>query len=230
MLQLLLNLRKKKDIVAPQCRLGKLSVSLKSQTPYENHKQNKKIHKAFGNIVDDIHNASSAQEAVRISYQLAKKGYAVLLSPACASFDLFENYEERGMKFKKAVRVSEINAFKLPLWTNKMKMSGEQFLLTGDAAHLIDPLAGHGIDKAVKSGMLAAQQVKRCFQENNFSSEFVKAYDRSVYDSYEKELNRNYKLMKLLFNYPWLIQVSLTIIKFNKSLFHKIFYSSSKKH
>ena len=67
-------------------------------------KKNKKIHKAFGNIVKDIHNANSAQEAVRISYQLAKKGYAVLLSPACASFDLFENYEERGMKFKKAVR------------------------------------------------------------------------------------------------------------------------------
>ena len=66
--------------------------------------KNKKIHKAFGNIVKDIHNANSAQEAVRISYQLAKKGYAVLLSPACASFDLFENYEERGMKFKKAVR------------------------------------------------------------------------------------------------------------------------------
>jgi len=66
--------------------------------------KNKKIHKAFGHIVNDIHNANSAQEAVRISYQLAKKGYAVLLSPACASFDLFDNYEERGTKFKKAVK------------------------------------------------------------------------------------------------------------------------------
>jgi len=66
--------------------------------------KNKKINKAFGHIVNDIHNANSAQEAVRISYQLAKKGYAVLLSPACASFDLFDNYEERGTKFKKAVK------------------------------------------------------------------------------------------------------------------------------
>ncbi len=66
--------------------------------------KNKKIHKAFGHIVNDIHNANSAQEAVKISYQLAKKGFSVLLSPACASFDLFENYEERGTKFKKAVR------------------------------------------------------------------------------------------------------------------------------
>jgi UDP-N-acetylmuramoylalanine--D-glutamate ligase len=66
--------------------------------------KNKKIHKAFGHIINEIHNSNSAQEAVRISYQLAKKGYSVLLSPACASFDLFENYEERGTKFKKAVR------------------------------------------------------------------------------------------------------------------------------
>ena len=67
-------------------------------------KSNRKIHRSFGSIVDNIHDSNSAQEAVRISYQLAKKGYAVLLSPACASFDLFEDYEERGTKFKRAVR------------------------------------------------------------------------------------------------------------------------------
>ncbi len=67
-------------------------------------KSNRKIHRSFNGIVDNIHDSSSAAEAVRISYQLAKKGYSVLLSPACASFDLFENYEERGTKFKRAVR------------------------------------------------------------------------------------------------------------------------------
>ena len=67
-------------------------------------KNNRKIQRSFGGIVEDIHDSSSAEEAVRMSYQLAKKGYAVLLSPACASFDLFEDYEERGTKFKRAVR------------------------------------------------------------------------------------------------------------------------------
>lgn len=67
-------------------------------------KSNRKLQRSFGNIVDNIHSSNSAEEAVRISYQLAKKGYTVLLSPACASFDLFENYEERGTKFKRAVR------------------------------------------------------------------------------------------------------------------------------
>ena len=66
--------------------------------------KNNKIIKSFKNIVDPIYEAKSASEAVRLSYRIAKKGYNVLLSPACASFDLFEDFEDRGHKFKKAVR------------------------------------------------------------------------------------------------------------------------------
>lgn len=65
---------------------------------------NKKIIKAFEGIVDSIVETKTAEEAVAASYKLAKKGDVVLLSPACASFDLFKNYEDRGMQFKGAVR------------------------------------------------------------------------------------------------------------------------------
>ncbi|MGB0915683.1 MAG: UDP-N-acetylmuramoyl-L-alanine--D-glutamate ligase [Crocinitomicaceae bacterium] len=65
---------------------------------------NGKIIDAFQNKVENIVEAGSALEAVAYGYRLAKKGETVLLSPACASFDLFENYEERGNEFKKAVR------------------------------------------------------------------------------------------------------------------------------
>jgi UDP-N-acetylmuramoylalanine--D-glutamate ligase len=67
-------------------------------------KDNEKLHKAFDGHIDTIIDASSMEEAVQQAYYLAEKGETVLLSPACASFDLFENFEERGWKFKEAVR------------------------------------------------------------------------------------------------------------------------------
>ncbi|MCL9804726.1 UDP-N-acetylmuramoyl-L-alanine--D-glutamate ligase [Flavobacterium amniphilum] len=65
---------------------------------------NKKIIEAFAGVVDTLVEASSMTEAVRQAYKIAEKGDTVLLSPACASFDLFENYEDRGRQFKQAVQ------------------------------------------------------------------------------------------------------------------------------
>jgi len=67
-------------------------------------KDNKRIHDAFEDDVEVIVNTFSADEAAQIAFHLAKRGDAVLLSPACASFDLFKNYEDRGNQFKAAVR------------------------------------------------------------------------------------------------------------------------------
>ncbi|QEE48250.1 UDP-N-acetylmuramoyl-L-alanine--D-glutamate ligase [Flavobacterium alkalisoli] len=65
---------------------------------------NQKIMNAFSNVVDVMVETTSMTEAVKIAQSLAEKGDTVLLSPACASFDLFENYEERGKLFKAAVQ------------------------------------------------------------------------------------------------------------------------------
>jgi UDP-N-acetylmuramoylalanine--D-glutamate ligase len=64
---------------------------------------NEKIKKAFSNVVDIMIETTSMNEAVKIASKIAEEGEAVLLSPACASFDLFTSYEDRGHQFKEAV-------------------------------------------------------------------------------------------------------------------------------
>ena len=66
--------------------------------------ENKKFHESFKDAVPEIHDVTSAEDAVRLASRLAVPGDVVLLSPCCASFDLFKNYEDRGRQFKEAVR------------------------------------------------------------------------------------------------------------------------------
>ncbi len=65
---------------------------------------NRKVHEAFGDIVSLMVNTDNAADAVKAAFHFANKGDVVLLSPACASFDLFKNYEDRGNQFKQAVK------------------------------------------------------------------------------------------------------------------------------
>ncbi len=65
---------------------------------------NRKIIDVFGNVVDIMIEVTNMDDAVRMAQRLTEKGDTVLLSPACASFDLFENYEDRGKQFKQAVK------------------------------------------------------------------------------------------------------------------------------
>lgn len=67
-------------------------------------KDSSKIRKTFSSVVETIIDVETAEQAVRVSYELSNEGDTVLLSPACASFDLFENYEDRGRQFKAAVK------------------------------------------------------------------------------------------------------------------------------
>lgn len=67
-------------------------------------KDSSKLHAAFDGIIDTVVDADSMEDAVKTAYYLSQNGGQVLLSPACASFDLFDNYEDRGRQFKQAVR------------------------------------------------------------------------------------------------------------------------------
>ena len=73
-------------------------------------------------------------------------------------------------RFKDAELVDEKRGYGLPLGSKKRKLSGDNFMLVGDAASLIDPFTGEGVGNAMWSGELAAQQAAQCVEQNNFSS------------------------------------------------------------
>jgi flavin-dependent dehydrogenase len=123
-------------------------------------------------------------------------------------------------RFHDAEMMGEIKGWGLALGSEKRKISGDNFLLTGDAASLIDPFTGEGIGNAMLSGMKAAEQAKRCLSENRFDGEFLKQYDENVYRVLWDELSLSTRLQKIS-RYPWLLN-----FLFNKATKNKVLRES----
>lgn len=99
-------------------------------------------------------------------------------------------------KFANAELEGKILGFGLPLGSRKTMLCGNGFMLCGDAGSLIDPLQGHGIDKAMWSGHLAAKQAVTCFEKQRFDMAFLKEYEKSIYGKFGWEFTRNYWVMR----------------------------------
>jgi menaquinone-9 beta-reductase len=112
-------------------------------------------------------------------------------------------------RFAGAQLLGPVSGFGLPLGGSGRPVHGPRWLLCGDAAALIDPLQGHGIDKAVYSGILAAEQVLRCFQAGRFDEEFLAEYAREVNQRIGRELRRRYRVMRFLAGKAWLVNLAV---------------------
>jgi flavin-dependent dehydrogenase len=106
-------------------------------------------------------------------------------------------------RFKDATPLETVKGYGLPLGSKKRNISGDHFLLTGDAAALIDPFSGEGIANAIRSGRVAGEHVLKCFEQQNFSADFNKAYDKEIYRRMWKEFKISTTLQKLT-SYPLL--------------------------
>jgi menaquinone-9 beta-reductase len=84
-------------------------------------------------------------------------------------------------RFKNATITDSVKGFGLPLGSKRFNISGERFMLVGDAASLIDPLTGEGIGEAMLSGGFAAKEILHCFEAQDFSAAAMKRYDDAVY-------------------------------------------------
>ena len=127
---------------------------------------------------------------------------------------LLKNTPELSLKFKDAIQIGSTEGFGLPFGSNFGKISGNRILLAGDAASLIDPINGDGIGNAMASGKLAALQIVKCFNENNFSDTYIKNYDKTVLDAIGKELKAHYRIQRILTRMPYLLFFLFWISKY----------------
>ena len=131
--------------------------------------------------------------------------------------DIIENHPVFKERFKAAKAISPVQGFGLPLGSIKRPISGNRFLLTGDAASLIDPFTGEGIGNAMISGWLAAKHLAEAKKSNQFDGSFHKAYDAAVYQKLGSELRLSYNLQRML-DYPFLFNMVVRKANNNKML------------
>ncbi|RFN58382.1 geranylgeranyl reductase family protein [Marixanthomonas ophiurae] len=130
---------------------------------------------------------------------------------------LINNHPNLKDRFKKAKPLETIKGFGLPLGSKKKPLSGNRFLLLGDAANLIDPFTGEGIGNAIRSGRFAATHIKEAFKTNRFDADFNKKYDIKIYQAMWNELRVSKSLQNLL-KYPWLFNFLVKKANKNKSV------------
>ncbi len=127
--------------------------------------------------------------------------------------DTINTVEYLKERFKNAEQIGQLEGFGLPLGSRKVTMSGNNFMLCGDAASLIDPLSGEGIGQAMVSGRYAGWQAIKCFEQNNFTDTFMRQYDKQVYDKFWARHRKNYFIQQIIGNREWLLNgiINLTL-------------------
>jgi len=130
---------------------------------------------------------------------------------------LLETDPQLRKRFRNARLVSDVKGFGLPLGSKRRPISGDHFMLIGDAGQLVDPLTGEGIGNAFYSGFIAAEQMAECLKAQNFSAEFLKAYDRRVDRVLGSEMRLSYRLQKMLM-YPYIVNALASIIAGNQKV------------
>ncbi|MBP9187238.1 MAG: NAD(P)/FAD-dependent oxidoreductase [Bacteroidia bacterium] len=128
-----------------------------------------------------------------------------------------ENNPAISARFKNAKIEGKIQGWGLPLGSKKRPVSGEGFLLVGDAGSLIDPFTGEGIGNALYSGMMAANHITEAIKQNRFDAVFLKQYDDAFYNRQWDELKLSHTMQKLV-KFPWLFNFVVNKAHKNKAL------------
>jgi geranylgeranyl reductase family protein len=124
--------------------------------------------------------------------------------------DILKNNPRFKSRFEDAELDGKILGFPLPLGSKKRPISGDGYLLIGDAAALIDPLTGEGIGNAIVSGKIAGEIVQQAIENQTFDAKFLKQYDRAIYKKLWRELKISHQLQRMM-QYPWIVNILSSI-------------------
>ncbi len=116
---------------------------------------------------------------------------------------LIENHPSLKERFKAAKPLESVKGFGLPLGGKRNNISGERFLLLGDAAWLIDPFTGEGIGNALRSGRVASEHLVNCFAKMDFSAATNLAYNKEIYRRMLPEFKANLLLKRIVNHFPF---------------------------
>ena len=112
--------------------------------------------------------------------------------------DIIHTIPEIKERFKNAQPLEDVKGFGLPLGSKKQNISGHRFILCGDAASLIDPFSGEGIETAMESGKFAAEQIIKSAASKDFTAQTLKAYDERVYKKMWGNFKNHYYLQRAI--------------------------------
>jgi geranylgeranyl reductase family protein len=124
--------------------------------------------------------------------------------------DILKNNPRFSARFEDAELDGKVLGFPLPLGSKKRKISGDGYLLIGDAASLIDPLTGEGIGNAIVSGKIAGEIVQQAIENQAFDAKFLKQYDKAIYRELWRELKISHQLQRMM-QYPWIVNILSSI-------------------
>lgn len=131
--------------------------------------------------------------------------------------EIIETHPNIRDRFRKAELIGKVHGYGLPLGSKRRVLSGDHYLLVGDAGHLIDPLTGEGIGNAFYSGFIAAELAEKVLAENDLSAERLRAYDVRVQRVLGSEMKLSYRLQNAG-RYPFLLNLIANIITGNQRL------------
>ena len=120
-------------------------------------------------------------------------------------------------RFKNSRPLESVKGYGLPIGSKKRPISGDRFLLLGDAASLIDPFTGEGIGNAIRSGRIAAEHIISCFLAKRFDASYNLRYDKVIYYKMRSELRLSRGLQKLL-KFPMLFNFVVRKANNNQSV------------